>query len=155
MELETGQNGTLTPYPGKGVGQTWLGADGATITFEQGVLKASRGMGDDVMGSTSSMPSWSVLLNSEQYVRQITYLTGNNFLQNKTFKCVIKKVTENDVQEIWGIVHKTKKYKEDCVNPNTKFSNVYYVDKLGVVRRSKQYHSDTLGYIITERIESP
>ena len=104
---------------------------------------------------TSSMPSWSVLLNSEQYVRQITYLTGNNFLQNKTFKCVMKKVTENDMQEIWGIVHKTKKYKEDCVSPNTKFSNVYYVDKFGVVRRSKQYHSDTLGYIITERIESP
>ena len=37
-----GQNGTLTPYPGKGIGQTWLGADGATITMEQGVLKASK-----------------------------------------------------------------------------------------------------------------
>ena len=35
------------------------------------------------MGSISSMPSWSVLLNSEQYVRQMTYLIGNNFLQNK------------------------------------------------------------------------
>ena len=59
VELASGQNGTLTPYPGQGVGQTWLGADGATITLERGVLKASRGMGDDLMGSSSSMPSWS------------------------------------------------------------------------------------------------
>ena len=59
VELPSGQNGTLTPYPGQGIGQTWLGADGATITTDKGVLKASRGMGDDLMGSTSSMPPWS------------------------------------------------------------------------------------------------
>ena len=33
VELASGQNGTLTPYPGQGIGQTWLGADGATITM--------------------------------------------------------------------------------------------------------------------------
>ena len=37
VELASGQNGTLTPYPGQGVGQTWLGADGATITLERGM----------------------------------------------------------------------------------------------------------------------
>ena len=58
VELASGQNGTLTPYPGQGVGQTWLGADGATITLEKGILKASRGMGDDLMGSSTSMPPW-------------------------------------------------------------------------------------------------
>ena len=63
VELESGQNGTLTPYPGHGLGQTWLGADGATITLERGILKASRGMGDDLMGSSSSMPSWYKLEN--------------------------------------------------------------------------------------------
>ena len=42
VELASGQNGTLTPYPGQGVGQTWLGADGATITLAKGLLKASR-----------------------------------------------------------------------------------------------------------------
>ena len=59
VELPSSQNGTLTPYPGQGVGQTWLGADGATITLDRGILKASRGMGNDLMGSNSSMPPWS------------------------------------------------------------------------------------------------
>ena len=59
VELENGQNGTLTPYPGLGVGQTWLGADGITITLEQqGVLKASRGMDSDIIGGKTSMPNW-------------------------------------------------------------------------------------------------
>ena len=48
VELPSGQNGTLTPYPGQSQGQTWLGADGATITTDRGILKASRGMGDDL-----------------------------------------------------------------------------------------------------------
>ena len=59
VELENGQNGTLTLYPGEGIGETWLGADGATITLENGIIKATRGMRRDVMGSNSSMPQWS------------------------------------------------------------------------------------------------
>ena len=39
VELASGQNGTLTVYPGQGVGKTWLGADGATITLDGGILR--------------------------------------------------------------------------------------------------------------------
>ena len=38
-------------------------ADGATITLERGILKASRGMGNDLMGSTSMLP-WSKIGNN-------------------------------------------------------------------------------------------
>ena len=68
VELESKQNGTLTPYPGQGIGQTWLGADGATVTLEKGILKATRGMGNDIMGAHSSMPVWSKIdINSSLY----------------------------------------------------------------------------------------
>ena len=76
VELENGQNGTLTLYPGEGVGETWLGADGATITLESGIVKATRGMKNDIMGSTSSMPMWSDIKDSSKYIRQIFYLSG-------------------------------------------------------------------------------
>ena len=55
VELENGQNGTLTLYPGEGVGETWLGADGATITLQSGRIKATRGMRHDVMGDRKSV----------------------------------------------------------------------------------------------------
>ena len=59
IELENEKNATLTQYPGEGVGVTWLSRDGATLTFINGVLIASRGMGDDIMGGSSLMPHWS------------------------------------------------------------------------------------------------
>ena len=90
MELENGQNGTLTLYPGQGVGETWLGADGATVTLEHGVVKATRGMKGDVMGSTSSMPLWTDIRDTSEYTRQIFYLSGNNQTESKTYSCITK-----------------------------------------------------------------
>ena len=40
-------------YPGQGVGETWLGADGATINLDKGILKATGGMKGDLMGADS------------------------------------------------------------------------------------------------------
>lgn len=154
VELASGQNGTLTPYPGQGVGQTWLGADGATITLEKGILKASRGMGDDLMGSISSMPPWSKIgKKTENYSRELSHITGNNKISKGLFSCDIKKINSEDLIEIWDINFKVDKLEERCFNGNFKFKNIYHVDSQGTVRRSTQYHSETLGFILLERLD--
>ena len=66
VELENGQNGTLTLYPGQNIGETWLGADGATITLKRGILKATRGMRNDLMGSNISISKWSKIKFSSE-----------------------------------------------------------------------------------------
>jgi len=154
VELASGQNGTLTPYPGQGVGQTWLGADGATITLEKGILKASRGMGDDLMGSTSSMPAWSkISKKTEIYRRELIYITGNNQIDKHVFNCKIKNINSGEFIKIWDTNFKVVKFEEKCVNSKLMFKNTYQVDASGVVRKSLQYHSNTLGYILLERID--
>ena len=152
VELESGQNGTLTPYPGQGIGQTWLGADGATITLEKGVLKASRGMGNDVMEPPSN--TWKKLNSGvETYSRTVKYLNGNNKIFTKNFKCKIHEVTEGEIIKIWSLDFDVSRYQEICNNNGFVTKNTYYVDDREIVRRSKQYHSDTIGYIITERLD--
>ena len=147
VELVTGQNGTLTPYPGQGFGQTWLGADGATITLERGVLKASRGMGDDVMGSSSLMPSWSkIITNKTSYERKISHLSGNNKLSERAFQCNIHKSNNQELIEIWEVNFSVTKFEEVCENNSQLIKNTYYVDDQEIVRRSSQYHSDTWLY---------
>ena len=154
VELTSGQNGTLTPYPGQGIGQTWLGADGATLTLQEGVLKASRGLGDDLMGSTSSMPPWSKIKDKEQiYSRALSYITGNNKISKRVFRCDIQKTSSGEIIEIWDINFEVDGFEENCVNSNRSFKNTYHVDNQGIVRRSSQYHSDTIGYIFTERLD--
>ena len=154
VELSTGQNGTLTPYPGKGIGQTWLGADGATITMNGGVLMASRGLGDDLMGSSSLMPPWSKIKNKKQfYSREISHITGNNKILKRSFNCDIQKNGKKEVLEIWDLNFKVSVFEEYCRNSGLKFKNTYYVDTKGIMRRSLQYHSNTIGYILTERLD--
>ena len=154
VELASGQNGTLTPYPGQGVGQTWLGADGATVTLEKGILKASRGMGDDLMGSLSSMPNWSKInKKTETYTRELAHISGNNKISKRVFTCDVEKTNSQEQIEIWDINFKVAKFEETCSDSSFTFKNIYHVDTQGIVRKSSQYHSDTIGYILTERLD--
>ena len=154
VELNSGQNGTLTPYPGQGDGQTWLGADGATVTLEKGVLKASRGMGDDLMGSSSSMPPWSKInKKTKTYSRELSHITGNNKISKRVFSCDIEKGSSEEQIEIWDTNFEVANFEEQCFNSSLTFKNTYQVDARGIVRSSLQYHSDTLGYITIERLD--
>jgi len=153
MELENGQNGTLTLYPGQGVGETWLGADGATVTMERGILKATRGMRSDVMGGTSSMPDWSKIDNTSSYGRQIAYLTGDNQIGPLTFSCKVKKQNEAVIITLFDVPFKTQEFVETCVHQSKTFTNSYFVDQNFTVRKSTQYHGPALGYITIERLE--
>ena len=153
VELKSGQNGTLTPYPGKGIGQTWLGADGATITLDGGILKASRGMGDDLMGSSLNVPQWSKIDDTTKtYLRKLSYITGNNKILNLSFECKIKK-NNQELIKVWGLEHSVTEFEENCISGKINIENRYHVDKQGIVRKSLQYHSETVGYILTERID--
>lgn len=156
VKLESGQNGTLTPYPGKGIGQTWLGADGATITTENGILKASRGMGYDLMGSVSNTPPWTEINNQgSTYTRKFSYMSGSNDISTLVMKCTIKKndATKKEKIEIWGVKFSVTKFVEDCLNDGDVVTNVYYLDNKEIVRKSFQYHSEAIGYVITERLD--
>ena len=153
VELASGQNGTLTPYPGEGIGQTWLGSDGATITTDRGILKASRGMGSDLMGSSSSMPQWSKIISKETYIQKVSYITGNNKIYTRIFNCKIRKNNQIELIEIWNVEFRVKKFKENCSSNGLEIENTFYLDSKNIVRKSKQYHSDQIGYIITERLD--
>ena len=153
VELENGQNGTLTLYPGKGIGETWLGADGATITLQNGIIKATRGMRSDVMGSASSLSPWSEVTDTSEYSRQISYLGGDNQTYSKSFSCVIKKYNKKTSIIIFDIPFDVQKYVESCMSNTEKINNIYFIDSNNIVRRSKQYHGPALGYLLIERLE--
>ena len=150
--MKNGQNGTLTLYPGEGIGETWLGADGATITLQSGIIKATRGMRGDVMGSVSSMPSWSDITDTSEYSRQISYLGGDNHTYSKIFACVMKKNLKKTTIIIFNVHFDVHKYSESCIRKTEKLENTYFVDSNKIVRRSKQFHGPALGVLI-ERLE--
>ena len=153
IELKNGQNGTLTLYPGQGVGETWLGADGATVTLERGIIKATRGMRSDVMGGTSSMPSWANIKDTSEYTRQIAYLSGNNQTESKTYSCIIKRDKKRSSVTIFDVDFSVQKYRENCTYGAIKLDNIYFVDNKSIVRKTTQYHGPAVGYVTIERLD--
>ena len=153
VELQSGQNGTLTLYPGKGKGNTWLGVDGATITFDKGVLIASRGMGSDVMGGSTSISDWKKIKIGNTYNRKLSYIRGDNDIYIKEFLCTVKKSDTEKIITVFQVQFDTTLFVENCRSATNEIENHYFVDELGVVRRSRQYHGDKTGYIITERLD--
>ena len=153
VEIENGQNGTLTLYPGQGVGETWLGADGATITLSNGILKATRGMRNDLMGVASQMINWSGIKEAISYKRQMFYLDGNNNINKLNFTCQIEKNTSQINIIIFDAPFRVREYSEACVSDADKIKNIYLVDTGGIVRKSLQYHGPAIGYLDIERLD--
>ena len=87
------------------------------------------------------------------YSRELYYITGNNKISKRVFSCTIEKASSGNIIEIWGINFIAAKFEEQCFNSSLTFKNVYYVDSKGIIRRSSQYHSDTLGFILIERLD--
>ncbi len=153
VKLETGQNGALAMYPGSGSKTVWIGADGATISLKKGILVASRGMGQDLMGSENGIKDWSRIKNNDKYSRKFTYLKDDNRTITEKFKCSVVKSSQETKIMIFEVEFKTTKFKETCFYNNRSFESVFYVDREGTVRRSNQFHSFDLGHIFTERLD--
>ena len=111
-------------------------------------------MGDDLMGSSSSIPYWSKInKKSGSYSRELNHITGNNKIYKRAFSCDIEKIRVDEQAKIWDINFKVDRFEENCSDGSFAFKNTYQVDARGIVRWSLQYHSETLGSILMERLD--
>ena len=153
IELETGQSGTSVLYPGENTGEVWLGVDGATVTFEKGFLIGTRGLQDDLMATIADLPNLSEVKGAQTYEKHQTWLTGDNQRKHLNFKCTLTVKREAQRIDLLGKSFIVKQAVETCKSAELEIKNEYFFEKSGKMRQSKQYHSETLGYIRFERLD--
>ena len=153
IEIDRGQNGTMTQYPGEGLGQTWLGADGSTVTLENGMLKATRGVGDDLMGSEISRQIAWTNLNESAYIRKLAYLREDNQIKVFRYECTMRDPQKRERVEIFDAQFDLKNIQETCKGDGPEFTNDYWIGAGGLVRKSRQYHGEKIGYATLERLD--
>jgi hypothetical protein len=153
VEIDRGQNGTLSQYPGEGVGQTWLGVDGSTVTLDNGLLKATRGMGDDLMGSEISHEiNWSDL-KEVSYKRRMAFLRLDNKTPINEYTCTLTDMNRKETINLFDADFSVKHVQETCRGLTGSFVNDYYIDTHGLVRNSRQYQSEKIGYMTIARLD--
>jgi len=134
-----------------GVG-TWTTPDEITVSFRDGVLVSTRGLGQDMM--TSDMSGTLAALNgraSGYYRRFQGTLDGQSGIDYRTFQCrVASRAPETIV--IVERAQATTRTEEACASPGLEVTNVYWRGSDGVMWKSRQWINEDIGYLETERL---
>jgi hypothetical protein len=65
-------------FPGENIQETWIGGGGATLSLHNGELVATRGFGDDLMGTSVLKSKAFIERRDTSYTKKIRCLTPDN-----------------------------------------------------------------------------
>ena len=141
----------ISQFGTKGTQTTWISADGASITLDRGLLIATRGVGDDLMGAEVSGAAASLLRGGGTHTRTLSFLTGLDQIETVTFQCQTVS-TGTDAITIFERTYATTVLEETCQNGSQRFKNTYWRDGSGVVWQARQWISAQSGYLGYQRL---
>jgi len=141
----TGAQATLAPVAHNADVTVWQTLDGITLSLREGVLVATRGLGDDLM-SADVDGTLAMLRGSNreaQYPHIRSYLDGEDRTVFRSFQCR---------QEAGTGAGPARQVVEHCVSTDIEMTNTYWLDGAGKIVRSRQWVSPTVAYMETERL---
>ncbi len=127
---------------------TWVSSDGISVSFENGLLIATRGYSQDLMEAQHNDLDKIFTHNFSKRFKTYRYLNGKNEYKELNFSCSIK-ADKNTNFYILNLALKTTKFSEICKAGNIRHANEYYVlPNTNIVIKSKQWISKANGYVI-------
>ena len=126
--------------------QTWLAADGASITLEDGMLTSAKGFGSGL--TASDVHQSAALIRARrggQVERFHSFLNGNDEVRLRAFRCEITPVGTEELF-LLGTPVAAVKLEEKCYGIEKQFENTYWV-RAGSAQiiQSSQWTGDFLG----------
>ena len=153
IEKESGQNGTLYLYPGSNTLETWLGADGATVSLNNGELVATRGLGNDLMGSIVPRATTLKERLGNPYTKTMRFLTADDQNDDLSLECTVRQFHKSEEIVIFEKSHEVLKYFETCKTENYALENLFWQNAAGLTIMSKQFHSPSVGQLLIMRLK--
>lgn len=143
MLLETERDGV----------QTWLTADGATITLERGMLTSAKGFGGGLASSDVRQSTALILTSRSGHAERFhSFLNGNDEIELHAYKCRIVPLGSDTVL-LGGTPVATQKQQEDCYGLARQFTNIYWVQTgTGRIVQSSQWTGDFLGNMFIKAV---
>ena len=128
---------------------TWVSSDGISLSYDNGVLIATRGYSQDLISLKYEKPNKIFSTNYLQYDKTHRYLNGENRYNKLKFKCTGKKMVPKSI-EIVGHALVVDRYIETCRNNRHTYKNEYdLLSGTTVVVKSKQWISPITSYFLT------
>ena len=128
--------------------ETWVATDDITLSFRDGVLVASRGLGFDLMGADATGTLTALEGGGDEiYRRQMRYLTGDNRSAFLNAGCSMR---DAGPEQIGGRM--LRRFEEQCEARTNRFTNLFWRGPDGTILRSRQWVSPEIGFVTTARL---
>ncbi len=130
---------------------TWATADGVSLSFNHGILVATRGLGPDLMATNISNVLSALRTASGTTLRTLDYLDGEDQIRQRKFQCSYRP-EGSETLNIYDMVIATNHVVETCVSPDINMVNHYWMSGHGRIWQSRQWVRNGLGYVFIQQL---
>lgn len=131
--------------------ETWSTLNGIQFTFRNGVLISTRGLSGDLMSADVSKVLPGMDQGTRGVVRVHRYLDGERQEVPRALVCDYIRAGPETVTVVTG-TFTTMRIDETCVSSSETVKNQYWLDRRGLMRKSRQWVGPINGYVLFERI---
>lgn len=130
----------LVRIENNGAFDTYATGQRQTLTLRDGMLTATRGLGNDLM--SSDIDAVQALIRARKdgrAPRRMRYLDGQNGTFEFRFDCTVQVGDTQTLPRVTGGTQTLRQVNERCVSPSRDIANSYMVDASGHVMASSQW----------------
>lgn len=124
----------------------WVSDDGVSLTLRDGIVVATRGLGNDLMGADVGQVHRWLVSGGGRMVRVHEYLNGEDQIIRREYACEIATLRSETI-EIFQRKHQTRVISETCTGDAGGFRNLYWIDAEGMIWQSRQWVSARVGAV--------
>ncbi len=125
---------------------TWVDSENSSITFENGLIVATRGLPRDLMAADVRQSLAAIRAGGGEATRIHEFLTNMDRISRELLQCRIVS-SGREVVTQFKIDRNATRFEEKCASETLQFTNVYWVNDAGSVIRSLQAISPGAGYL--------
>lgn len=134
-----------------GADQTWASQSGFTASYRDGLLVATRGLGSDLMASDTGQVRSVLAQGGGHAQRAVDFLDDFDQIETVRFECEID-AQGREVVDLGLRQPELAKYEETCSSSKLVFTNIYWLDGTGEILQSRQFVSQTVAYLRSNRL---
>lgn len=146
-----GLSGALVPIGQNGGDTTWASADQIAVILRGGVVRGTRGLGEDLM--SASIPDESTLRRGEGSSERVYFhLDGDDQTVRRRYVCTIHE-RGSAFLTILERPYQARRIEERCRGEKGEFSNEYWFLSDGRMIQSRQWISPSVGFLKLQRLK--
>ncbi|WP_162561669.1 YjbF family lipoprotein [Yoonia vestfoldensis] len=143
---DLGRWDTLVVAGTNGARVTWIGSANLSVTMENGIVVATRGLPRDLMGADTVQTWAAIRAGGGTAERRHDFLDNLDQISPRVLQCSIASMGP-DPFERREQTYNTTRFEEKCVSEQLQFTNIYWVNRQGQIIRSLQAVSPDAGYL--------